>query len=125
MNPDPQHCLQLSKKDRIQCRYLTSSNPDQDFQNWYDLFITNVSDPGCLYHIRSFLSRIQGQKDMGSRIRIKEVKFFQLKKLFLSSRKYDPGCSSRILDMDLDFLPLPDPGSRGHKGTGSRIRNTL
>jgi hypothetical protein len=42
--------------------------------------------------------------------------------LFLSSRKYDPGCSSRIPDPDADFLPIPDPGSRGPKGTGSRIR---
>jgi hypothetical protein len=31
----------------------------------------------------------------------------------LSSRKYDP---------DPDFLSIPDPGSRGKKGTGSRIR---
>ncbi len=42
------------------------------------------------------------------------------KKWFLSSRKYDPGCSYRI--PDADFLPIPDPGSRGQKGTGSRIR---
>jgi hypothetical protein len=27
-----------------------------------------------------------------------------------------------IPDPDLDFLPIPDPGSRGQKGTGSRIR---
>jgi hypothetical protein len=63
-----------------------------------------------------------------SRIRIKEVKYFNPQKWFLSSRKYDPGCSSRIwiLDPDPDFLPIPDPGSRGQKGTGSgiRIRNT-
>jgi hypothetical protein len=43
----------------------------------------------------------------------------------------DPGCLSRIRlypsripDPDADFLPIPDPGSRGQKGTGSRIRNT-
>jgi hypothetical protein len=41
-------------------------------------------------------------------------------KIFLSSRKYDPGCSSRIPDPDLDFFTLL--GSRGHKGNGSRIR---
>jgi hypothetical protein len=37
-------------------------------------------------------SRIQGQKDSGSwiRIRIKEFKNFYPKKLFLSPRKYDP-----------------------------------
>jgi hypothetical protein len=27
-----------------------------------------------------------------------------------------------IPDPDLDFSPIPDPGSRGQKGTGSRIR---
>jgi hypothetical protein len=27
-----------------------------------------------------------------------------------------------IPDPDLDFLPIPEPGSRGQKGTGSRIR---
>jgi hypothetical protein len=31
-----------------------------------------------------------------------------------------PGSGSR--DPDYDFLPIPDPGSRGQKGTGSRIR---
>jgi hypothetical protein len=43
------------------------------------------------------------------------------KKWFLSSKKYDPGCSSRIPDPDADFLPFQDPGSRGQKGTQSRI----
>ncbi len=44
-------------------------------------------------------------------------------KLFLSSRKYDPGCSSRI--QILIFLPIPDLRSRGQKGAGGfRIRNT-
>ncbi len=52
-----------------------------------------------------------------SRIHIKE---FNPKKWFLSSRKYDPGCSFRIPDPQ--FLCIPDPGSRGQKGTGSRIR---
>jgi hypothetical protein len=28
----------------------------------------------------------------------------------------------RLLIPDPDFLPIPDPGSRGPKGTGSRIR---
>jgi hypothetical protein len=78
---------------------------------------TSVADPGCL-------SRIQTVSipDPGSRIRIVEFKYFNLKKWFLSSRKYDPGFSSRIPDPDADFLPITDPGSRGQKGTGSRIR---
>ncbi len=29
-----------------------------------------------------------------------------------------------IPDPDPNFLPIPDPGSRGQKGTRSRIRNT-
>ena len=55
----------------------------------------------------------------GSRIRIKEFKYFNPKKLFLSSWKYDTGCSSRIRILIL--LPIRDPGSRGQNGTGSRI----
>ncbi len=60
----------------------------------------------------------------GSRIRIKEIKYSYPKKWFLSTQKYDPGCLSRIriLDPDRDFLPIPDPGSKGQKGIGSRIR---
>jgi hypothetical protein len=89
---------------------------------------------------------------LGSGIRIKELKYFNPKKMvsnsiadpdqrsgafltpgsgipnpylnipdpqhwFLSSRKYDPGCSSRIR-----ILIFTLPGSRGQKGTGSRIR---
>jgi hypothetical protein len=74
-------------------------------------------------------SRIQTVSipDPGSRILIKEVKYFnstKAKKWFLSSKKYDPGCSSRIPDPDADFLPsrIPDSGSRGQKGTQFRIR---
>ncbi len=55
-------------------------------------------------------------------IRIKEISIFLTKKKwFLSSRKYDPDCSSRIgiPDPEPDFLPIPDPGSRGQKATGS------
>ncbi len=60
----------------------------------------------------------------GSRICIREFKYFNLKKWFLSSRKYDSGCLSRIRipDPDPDFLVLTHSGSRGQKVTGSRIR---
>jgi hypothetical protein len=40
-----------------------------------------------------------------SRIHIKEFKYFNPKTCFVSSRKYDPGCSSRIQ------IPDSDPGS--------------
>jgi hypothetical protein len=55
-----------------------------------------------------------------SRIRIKELKYFNPKKWFLSSRNYDSGCSSRI--RRADFLVSTHPGSRGHApdpGSGS------
>jgi hypothetical protein len=44
------------------------------------------------------------------------------KKWFLSSRKYDPGCSSRI--RMLTFYPsrIPDPGIKKAPDPGSRIR---
>jgi hypothetical protein len=72
----------------------------------------------------------------GSRIRtvsipdpglIKEFKYFnpkKAKKWFLSSKKYDPGCSSRIPDQDAVFLPswIPDPGVKKAPNPGSRIR---
>ncbi len=34
--------------------------------------------------------------------------------MFLSSKKYDPGCSSRIPDPDADFLPSRIQGSKKH-----------
>jgi hypothetical protein len=63
--------------------------------------IISVADPGC-----SFPSRIPDPTfwnpdssipdpsipDLGSQIRIKEFKYFNPKKWFLSSMKYDPGC---------------------------------
>jgi hypothetical protein len=88
-----------------------------------DFFPSRIPDPNCLHP--------------GSRIRIKEFMYInpkKPKKWFLSSRKYDPGCSSLI--RMLTFYPswirdpgvkkAPDPESRGQKGTGSwiRIRNT-
>jgi hypothetical protein len=67
--------------------------------------------------IRIYPSRIQGQKYSGSRIRIKELSFFNPENCYLSYRKYDLVCSSRIR-----ILIFTHPGSRGQKGTGSRIR---
>jgi hypothetical protein len=44
------------------------------------------------------------------RICIKEFKYLYPAKCYLSSRKYDPGCSSQIPDYDFFH-----PGSRGKK----------
>ncbi len=74
-----------------------------------DFFPSRIPDPNCLHP--------------GSRIRIKEFKYFnpkkKQKKWFLSSNKYDPGCSSRIPDPDADFLPIPDPGVKKAPDPGS------
>ncbi len=58
-----------------------------------------------------------GSELFPSRIRIKEFKYFNQKKWFLSSRKYDPGCSSQIPTFcpsrisDPGVKKAPDPGS--------------
>jgi hypothetical protein len=45
----------------------------------------------------------------GSQIRLKEFKYFNLKKWFPSTQKYDPDFSYRIRIQDLDpYLPIPD-----------------
>jgi hypothetical protein len=75
---------------------------------------SRIPDPNCLHP--------------GSRILIKELKYFNPKKSkkngFLSSKKYDPGCSSRIPDPDADFLSsrIPDLGVKKAPNPGSRIR---
>jgi hypothetical protein len=64
-----------------------------------------------------------GYEFFSSRIRVKEFKYFNPKKIVSKlSRKYDPGCSSRI--RILNFLPIPDPGSRNQGSKRPRIRNT-
>jgi hypothetical protein len=79
------------------------------FFTFHSKFASSVADPGCLSRIRLFSIPDPtffhpGSELFPSRIRIKELKYFNPKKWFLSSRKYD-GCSSRIPDPDLDFLP--------------------
>jgi hypothetical protein len=60
----------------------------------------SIADPGCSQccgsRIRLFSFPDTNCLHPGSRIRIKEFKYFNQKKWFLSSRKYDPGCSCRI-----------------------------
>jgi hypothetical protein len=67
-------------------------------------------DPGSEF----FPSRIR-IFSIPARIRIKEFKYFNQKKWFINSSKYDPGSSHRIPDPDPDFLPITDPRSRVKK----------
>jgi len=82
-----------------------------------------IPDPGSEFFDPG--SRIQSQKDSGSQIRnfgspSKNLNVINPKK-FLNPRKYDPGCSSRIPDPDLDFLPFPDPEVKKAPDPGSQI----
>ncbi len=65
----------------------------RDVYPGFRIRLFSIPDPNCLHP--------------GSRILIKKPK---PKKWFLSSKKYDLGCSFRIPDPDTDFLPIPDPG---------------
>jgi hypothetical protein len=97
----------------------------------------SVEDPGCLSRIPDPTyfhpgSRIRTVSipDPGSRILIKEFKHFnpkKAKKWFISSKKYDPSCSSRIPDPDADFLPsrIPDPGVKKAPNPGSATLTKL
>ncbi len=65
-----------------------------------------------------------GSEFFPSRIPVphQRILVFFPKKLFRSSRKYDPGCSSRIRIPDPECLPIQDPGVKKAPDTGSRIR---
>ncbi len=75
---------------------------------------SDVADPGCSYRISdpNFSFPDPGSKRSRIRIRITEFKYFWPEKLFLSSRKNYPGCSSLIPDPGSRFSHLaPNPGS--------------
>jgi hypothetical protein len=61
----------------------------------------------------------------GSRIRIKYFKYFNPKKWFLSSRKYDPGCSSRIRIPTFYPSRIPDPGVKKAPDPGSGSKTLM
>ncbi len=68
-------------------------------ENDQKLPITGVAVPGCLSQ--------SPDPDLHKRIKV-----FLTQKLILSSQNYNPGCSSRILDLSVLNL-----GSRGQKST--------
>jgi hypothetical protein len=71
--------------------------------------MASVADPGFLSRIRLFSIPDPKCLHPRSRILIKEFKYFnppkKAKKWFLSSKKYDLGCSSRIPDPDPQHCP--------------------
>ncbi len=83
-----------------------------------------IPDPGSEF----FPSRIPDPNffHFGSRISITEFKYFNPKKLFLSSLKYDPGCScsSRIRILIFNPSRIPDPGVKKAPDP-IRVHNTV
>ncbi len=57
-----------------------------------------------------------------SRTRIKNLSILAQK---MVSKLLEIWSGLFISDPDPDFLPIPDPGYKGQKGTVSRIRNTV
>jgi hypothetical protein len=90
-----------------------------------------IPDPNFLHHgSEFFLSRIGSSIPdpnffhPGSASRkLRIFNYFNPKKWFLSSEKYDPGSSFRIWipDPNPELLSISDPRSWGQKGIGSRI----
>ncbi len=77
---------------------------------------SRILDKNCL-HPGSLIPDLNFSiLDPGFWMCIKEFKYFNQKKWFLSSQKYYPSFRSRIriLDLEPDFLPIPDtdPGSQ-------------
>ncbi len=95
----------------------TGSGRTQKFVDlfWSVLLIRDVYTGSDLFpsRIRIFSIPVPGSTS-------KNFKYFNPKKWFLSSRKYDPGCSSRIRIQTFFPSRIPYPGSRG-QSTGSRI----
>ncbi len=100
-------------KNRLYCHWSFFSCVFHPFLNLS--LSSSVADPGCLSRIRRFPSRIPDPYCLhpGSRIRIKEFKYFNPKK---TKKK---GCSSRI--RMLTFYPsrIPDPGVKKAPDPGS------
>ncbi len=67
----------------------------------------------CVFRIQFFFIPDPDFFHPGSRIFIKEFKYFKPEKWFLSSCTHDPGCSSRI--RILTFYPSRIPGSKRHR----------
>ncbi len=75
----------------------------------------SVADPGCFSRIRLFSildpeSRIPNPNCLHPGSASKEFKYYNPKKWFLSSRKCDPGCSSRTRMLTFHPSRIPDPG---------------
>ncbi len=96
-------------------------------RNALEMRLTQCCGSGMFIPDPMFPSRIQGQKDSGSRIliHIKEIKYrvFLTQNFFFKLSEIKAGMF--IPDPDLDFLPIPDSGFKKAPDPGGiQIRNT-
>ncbi len=82
---------------------------------------SSVADPGCLTRIPDLFFFSPGSEFFPFRIPDphQRILVFLSKKLFLSSRKDDPGCSSRIRILIVYPSRIPDPGIKKAPDPGS------
>ncbi len=117
-------CLRLNRSSLHLWRNSFSAYEDTKFHTCFSLPKT-LGNEQCLKLLLGVCNTkkegrtlfISVEDTVWSRILIKEFKYFhpkKTKKWFLSSKKYDPGCSSRIPDPDADFLPSRIQGSKRH-----------
>ncbi len=106
--------IRHSQVPRISCKgYSSVADPGLRIRDVY-------SGSEFFFHTGSW---IQGQKDSRIRIHIKEFKYFNPKNC-LSSRKYDPGCSSRIRISIFHPYRSANPVVKKAPDLGFRTRNT-
>jgi hypothetical protein len=131
---DPVLSSLLYRLVSLRCRNSLkgSSSQIRSVREWYHCkAVLRIRDvyPGSVF----FPSRIRifpiPDPFFSIRIRIFSIpdphlrnKYFNPKKWFLSTQKYDPGWASRIRILIFYQSRIPDLGSKGQKDTGSRIR---
>jgi hypothetical protein len=110
------YALTIVAEDGQFSSLLKNNRPNQTPQK-FRIVIKDKNDNPPYFpqqvRIRLFSFPDPGSELSPSRIRIKELKYFNPKKGFLSSRKYDPGFSSRI--RMLTFYPSRIQGSKRHR----------
>ncbi len=96
-------------------RHEDQAHPPTDHQQVCFILTNSVADPECLSHIPDPTFFQSGSELFPSRIRIKEFKYFNPKKWFVSSRKYDPGFLSGSRIRILTIYPSRVAGSIIHR----------
>ncbi len=117
MNLNMQKYLKFEKYIRNLSKWQVKSSNAQFFQKWFSFTLE-----GTVLRIRDVYPGSRN-RDFESQIwiRIKEFKYFLTQKIVFKLSEIWSGMFIADPDPYLEFLPIPDPGSRSQKGTGFRI----